>query len=383
MQDIYIVGARRTPIGKFRGKLKDFSAVDLGVIALKETAKSVGLDLKNVDTIILGNVLSTGLGENPARQVGLLAGMDEKSTAMTVNQVCGSSLKAVRLGESLINMGDADLIAVGGIESMTNAPKFEDAEGNLKPTLMNDGLNDAFSKNPMGITAENVAEKYHITREMQDQMALSSQQKAFSAAENGWFKDEIIPIEIDDEVMDMDESIREDTSLAKLKELKPIFKEQGSVTAGNASPINDGASMLILANDEAIKKYHLKPLAKLVGYAEAGTDPEYMGYAPYYAINKLLEKTNSKLADYDAFEINEAFAAQVLAVGADLQIPKHKINPAGGAISLGHPLGATGARLIVSLINDLKQNDDQKGIASLCIGGGMGIAYAIELVPES
>lgn len=380
MQDIYIVGAKRTPIGKFRGKLKDFSAVDLGEIALKGTTKSIDLDPEKIDTLIIGNVLSTGLKENPARQVALKSGMKQESTAMTVNQVCGSSLKALRLAESLMQMGDADIVAVGGIESMTNAPKFENSDGELVSTLLNDGLNDAFNDLPMGMTAENVAEKYQISREMQDDLALSSQQKAFSAAKNGWFDSEIIPIELHDEVMTQDESIRPDTSLQKLKTLKTIFKEDGTVTAGNASPINDGASMLILATADAVKKNNLTPIAKLVGYAEAGTDPNYMGYAPYFAINKLLDKTGTNLDDYDEFEINEAFAAQVVAVAQDLQIPAHKLNPAGGAISLGHPLGATGTRLVVSLINDLKQNNERRGIASLCIGGGMGIAYAIELV---
>lgn len=386
MKDVYIVSAKRTPIGKYRGMFKDKSAVELASTLLVASLNDLNIAPNKVDGVLMGNVIGAGLGENMARQVALKAGLDQATVATTINDVCGSSLKALRLAEGQMQMGDLDLVAVGGSESMTNAPflvdkKYkENANEHLVASLFQDGLNDAFSGKPMGVTAENVAEKYHVTREEMDQFSLRSQQKATEAMKKNVFVDEIIPIEVDGQLIDKDESIRTDSTYEALASLKPVFKENGAVTAGNSSPINDGASMLILATAEKVKELNLQPIAKLGGFAEAGFDPELMGYTPYYAIKKLMQKTGRTLADYDVVELNEAFAAQAVAVARDLAIPETKLNPLGGAIALGHPLGATGTRLVVTAINALNKAEQKRALVSLCIGGGQAIAYEIELV---
>lgn len=383
MKDIYIVAAKRTPFGRYKGFFKKQSAVDLGVIALTQTLKAINLDPAEVEAVFMGNVIAAGLGENMARQVALRSGLPETTVATTVNDVCGSSLKAVRLAQGQMLMGDLDLVAVGGAESMTNAPYLVDKEnkenpvGHLKNTLFTDALIDAFSGQHMGITAENVAEKYHISRQEMDDFSVKSHQKAVKALKEDAF-DEILPVEIDGQTLDHDESIRPDTNLTALAGLKTVFKPDGKVTAGNASPLNDGASMLILATKEKCDELGLKPLAKLGQFAEAGFDPKLMGYTPYYAVKKLLAKTGNKIADYDAFEVNEAFAAQAVALQRDLQIPQDKLNILGGAIALGHPLGATGTRLLATAISDLKKVNGKRALATLCIGGGQAIAYEIE-----
>lgn len=383
MENIYIVAAKRTPFGKYRGFFKDVSAVDLGVMALKGTLKAASINPEDLEALFMGNVISSGLGENMARQVALKSGMRETSTATTINDVCGSSLKAVRLAQGQMMLGDFDLIAVGGSENMTRAPylvKKEDKDNpadHLISSMINDGLMDAFSEKHMGITAENVAQKYHVTRKEMDEFSLHSHQKAVKAIKAGLFE-EILPIKLNGVTLDHDEPVRTDTSMEALSQLKPVFKENGDVTAGNSSPLTDGASMLILATEEKVKQLHLKPIAKLGAFAEAGFDPDYMGYTPYYAVKKLLKKTGRSIDDYDAVELNEAFAAQSVAVARDLAISDDKLNILGGAIALGHPLGASGVRLICSAISSLKQVNGQRALATLCIGGGQAIAYEIE-----
>lgn len=384
MKNIYIVAAKRTPFGKYRGFFKDASSIDLGVMALKGALKAGNIDPNDVQELFMGNVLSTGLGENMARQVALNSGMRKESTAATINDVCGSSLKAVRLAQGQMELGDLDLVAVGGSESMTRAPYFvkkenkENPAGHLVNTMINDGLMDAFSGQHMGITAENVAQRYHVSREEMDEFSLRSHKKAAEATKSSFFDNEILPIEINGETLDHDEPIRPDTSMAALSQLKPVFKEDGDVTAGNSSPLTDGASMLVLATEDKVKDLNLKPIAKLGGFAEAGFDPAYMGYTPYFAVKKLLKKTGRSINDYDIVELNEAFASQSVAVARDLKIPDDRLNIMGGAIALGHPLGATGTRLICSAISGLKKEQGQRALVTLCIGGGQAIAYEIE-----
>lgn len=386
MDEIFIVSAKRTPIGRYRGFFQELTAVDLASELLSQSLKELKLDPQKIEAVMIGNVISAGLGENMARQVALKAGLSQTSVATTVNDVCGSSLKALRLAQGQMLMGDLGLVAVGGAESMTNAPflvakKYKDeAADHLENSMFVDGLNDAFTGQAMGITAENVAEKYYVTRQEMDEFALASHQKAAKATEEQAFTEEIIPVELHGQTLTTDESIRPDTSLEALANLKPVFKSNGQVTAGNSSPINDGASMLILATAEKVKELGLKPIAKLGEFAEAGFDPSLMGYTPYYAVKKLLAKTHRSIADYDAIELNEAFAAQAVAVARDLEIPAEKLNILGGAIALGHPLGATGTRLVATAISALKQVKGKRALVTLCIGGGQAIAYEIEKV---
>ncbi len=386
LQDVYIVGMNRIPFGKYRGFYKDKSAVDLGVLALKGLLKKNIVPQDKIDSILVGNVLSAGLGQNVARQIALKSGLPESVVGTSVDDVCGSSLKALRFAQGQMLLGDSQIAIVGGAESMTNAPllldksKKHDENPAYQDSLMIDGIGDAYSRKPMGITAENVADKYHITRQDMDEFARDSHAKAYAAQENDWFKEEYAPIELDGHVLDHDETIRPDSSLEALGQLKPVFKENGRVTAGNSSPLTDGASMLLLSNQQKLDELNLTPLAYLGAYAEIGCDPAYMGYAPYFAIKELLTKTNSTIEDYDLIEINEAFAAQAYAVARDLNIPKEKLNIAGGAISLGHPLGATGTRLVMSAVNGLRKINGRRAIESLCIGGGQGIAYEIRRI---
>ncbi|RMC46106.1 thiolase family protein [Lactobacillus sp. ESL0230] len=379
MKDIFIVAAKRTPFGRYRGLFAQESAVDLGTIALRETLKSIGLKATELDALFMGNVLSAGLGQNMARQVSLKAGMSQKSTSVTINDVCGSSLKALRLAQGQMELGDFDLVAVGGSESMTNAVYYakDKHDSNLQSEMLNNGLTDAFSGLHMGLTAEKVADKYHVLRSEMDEYSLNSHQKATRAVKNGYFENEIIKITHGKEVIDWDENIRADTSMDALNKLKPVFKEHGQITAGNASPLSDGASIVILATQEKVKELNLQPLARLGAYTEAGTDPAYMGFAPYFAVKKLLDISKRQIADYDVIEVNEAFAAPSIALARALSIPMDKLNIFGGAIAIGHPLAATGTRLVATAINELQHVTGKTALVTLCIGGGQAIAYEI------
>ncbi|WP_125770085.1 thiolase family protein [Companilactobacillus furfuricola] len=383
MDSVVIIDAKRTAIGKFRGQFADLSSVELGTQLVKQLLTNNKIDPKQVDQFIFGNVYQAGMGQNIARQISLNVGGSVESTAMTVNQVCGSGMKAVHEATNALLLNDADIIVCGGVESMSNAPFYAKRVGKLEAsdeqgdTLFRDGLVDAFGNYPMGITAENVAEQYHVSREQQDEFALNSQKRAAAASEK--MSDEILPITVNNDQIAQDQSIRPESPLETMGNLKPAFKEDGTVTAGNSSPLNDGAAAMILMRKETAVKLNLSYIAELTGYVEAGIDPSIMGYAPYYAIKKYYDKYQIDQDQVDFFEINEAFASQSVAVARDLQIPDDKLNVYGGAIALGHPLGATGARLIVSLINILQHENKQTGIASLCIGGGMGMALGLKL----
>lgn len=383
MDPIVIIDAKRTAIGKFRGQFADMTAVQLGTQLVSKLLRKNHLDPKLVDQFIFGNVYQTGMGQNTARQIELNAGGRVDATAMTINQVCGSGMKAIYEGVSAITMGNADIVVSGGVESMSNAPFYAPRTGKmevspkLSDALFNDGLNDAFNHLPMGLTAENVAKKFHVTREQQDEFAYQSHQRAFKAQAK--LAKEIIPVEVNGEEITTDQSIRPTTTLEQMGNLRTVFDKKGTVTAGNSSPINDGAAALILMRASRAKELGLDYVAQITGYTEVGIDPNYMGYAPYYAIKKYFKRYQTDLADYDLFEVNEAFAAQAVAVGRDLEIPTDKLNIYGGAIALGHPLGATGTRMIATLINSLQQENKTTGLASLCIGGGMGMAMGVKL----
>ncbi|UXR50524.1 thiolase family protein [Staphylococcus simulans] len=380
MSKIAIVSAKRTPVGKFRGKLRDYSAVQLGTIALEAAIDAINLPKDKIENVIFGNVLQAGNGQNPARQILVNAGLPTSTPGMTINEVCGSGLKAVILGKQLIQLGEAKVVAVGGVESMTNAPKLV-LPGQEKPvpSFMHDGLTDAFENVPMGITAERIADKYEVTREQQDAFAVNSHQKAYEASQAGKYQAEMIPLtDADGEEMTMDEGIRGNSNVEKLATLDTIFKEDGTVTAGNASSINDGASALILMDADYARENGYEIMGILGDYAEVGCDPEIMGIAPYYAVSKLLEKTNQTIDDIDLVEMTEAFSVQSIAVKDNLNIPDEKLNIYGGAVAIGHPIGASGARLVTSLVHELHQENKHNGIATACIGGGLGIALEVE-----
>lgn len=391
MQEVVIISAKRTPIGKLGGQLASLSAVELGTVAAKAAIEAAGIDPTQIDQAIFGNVLQAGSGQNVARQIALKSGMTQSSTAMTVNEVCGSGLKAIRLAQSAIVMGDADIVLVGGTESMSQAPylnkqmrfgsKFGDQT--MIDSISSEGLNDAFTHQPMGITGENVAAKYGVTREMQDAFALASHQKAAQATQAGWFNEEIVPVTVQQRKatleVQQDEGIRPTTTIEAMAKLRPAFQQDGAVTPANASGINDGASAMIVMSKEKAAALGLVYQATLVGYQEVGADPDYMGYTPVDAIQKLLAQQNQTLADIDLLEINEAFAASSVAVQNGLQVDPAKVNVAGGAIALGHPIGASGTRIMTTLMHQLKRTHQTTGIASLCIGGGLGIAFEIQL----
>lgn len=390
MREVVIASAVRTAIGSFGGTLKDISAVELGSIAIKEALKRANVNPNMVDEGILGNVLQAGQGQNPARQAMVKAGVPVEVPAMTINMLCGSGLKSVGLAYQIIKAGEADIIVAGGMENMSQAPylvtsaRWGKKMGNqvLVDDLMNDGLTDAFNQYPMGITAENVAEKWGITREEQDKFALLSQQKAKSAIEAEKFKDEIIPVTIKTKkgeiIFDHDEFPRFNTTIEALSKLKPAFKKGGTVTAGNSSGINDCGAALIIMSSEKAAELGVKPMAKITSFGQAGLDPAIMGYGPFYATNKALKKAGLSIDDMDLIELNEAFAAQSLAVSRDLNLNMDKVNVNGGAIALGHPIGASGARILVSLLYEMSRRDSRKGLATLCIGGGMGAAMIVE-----
>lgn len=392
MEKVVIAAAKRTPIGKINGALKNFTSVDLGTIVTKAVIEQANIKPSDVDQVVFGNVIQAGAGQNISRQIEINSNIPYCSTANTVNQVCGSGLKAVRNAQAAIVMGDADVVIAGGVESMSNAPflnmdvrsghKFGDVT--LVDSLNKDALMDAFNKQPMGVTAENVAEKFNVSREEQDEFAYQSHMKAAKAFDNGYFDKELVPIEIKNRkssyIMKEDENIRRDTSIEVLNKLRPAFKKDGTVTAGNAASLNDGASALVLMSESAAKRLNVKPLAVIDGYAEAGCDPDYMGYAPYDATKSLFDKLNITMDDIDLVELNEAFAAQVLAVAHDYNIDMDKLNISGGAISMGHPLGDSGARIVGSLIYNLQRTNKKSGLATICIGGGMGMAMKITLL---
>jgi len=384
-EEVVIVSAVRTPIGKFGRNLQKLSAVDLGTIAAQAAVKRSGLAPAMIQQTIFGTVLQAGLGQNVARQIELNAGLPVTSTAMTVNQVCGSSLKAIRLGQSAILMGDADAVLVGGTESMSNAPFLNNnirwgqklGHTTLIDSLANDGLTDAFGGESMGMTAENVAEKYHVSRAEQDAFALRSQQNATQAQLDHRFDAEIVPVKVGSQTITADEPVRTTTSADQLAALKPAFKADGTVTAGNAAGLNDGAAAMVLMRKSAALAAGIPYLATLGGYQETGIDPAIMGYAPVTAIQGALAKDHLTVNDIDRFEINEAFAAQSVAITRDLHIPNDRLNVNGGSIALGHPLGASGTRIVVTLLHELIRADLHHGLASMCIGGGMGIALTI------
>jgi len=386
IENIVITSAVRTPIGTFRGSLKEMQASELGALVIKAAIEKSNLKSNDVDELIMGQVLTAAAGQNPARQAAIQAGITVEKTAYTINQVCGSGLRAVAAGYQSIALNDSKIIIAGGQESMTNSPHAIHYRNNNKldeskliDTMIKDGLWDAFNGYHMGVTAENVASKWKITREEQDNFSLSSQIKAEEAQKAGKFKNEIIPIVRDSKnQIEIDEHLRSDITIERLSKLKPSFKSNGTVTPGNASGINDGAAAIVLMTYNEAKKRNLKPLAKIVSWSTCGVDPSLMGSGPIPASKKALKKAGWKISDLDLIESNEAFAAQSLAVIKELGMPIEKVNVNGGAIALGHPIGASGARILVTLIHEMKKRKAKRGLATLCIGGGMGIAMCIE-----
>ena len=385
-EDIVITSAFRTPIGSFQGSLKDHKATELGTKVVKKCMQDSSLEGSDVDTIILGQVLQAGCGQNPARQSAINAGIDKDKTATTINQVCGSGLAAISLGFNSVKLKDSKVIIAGGQESMTNAPHYLNyrlgksfSEEKLKDTMLVDGLIDVYNDYHMGITAENVAEKYQITRQDQDNFALNSQIKTIKAIKENKFKKEIVPIKLKNQkLFENDEYPRLDSSLEKLSGLKTVFKENGTVTAGNSSGLNDGAAAVTLMNFKTSKEKGLVPLVKIVSWAQCGVDPKLMGTGPIPASKLALKKAGWSINDLDLIESNEAFAAQSIAVIKELGLRDDVVNVNGGAIALGHPIGASGARILVTLIHEMKKRKSKKGLATVCIGGGMGIAMCIE-----
>tara|TARA_Y100000590_G_scaffold366619_1_gene426038 strand:+ start:655 stop:1845 length:1191 start_codon:yes stop_codon:yes gene_type:complete len=388
-KNIVITAALRTAIGSFRGSLKDFQAHELGSIVVKEVMKKSQIKPEDVDELIMGQVLTGGAGQNPARQTAISSGLPVEKTAYIINQVCGSGLRSVVAGYQSITSKDASIVIAGGQESMTNAPhaiNFRNGkklkETNLIDTMIKDGLWDAFNGYHMGVTAENVASKWKITRKEQDDFALSSQTKFEKAQIEGKFENEIVAINIkskdNKKQFQIDEHPRKGMTIERLSKLKPSFKKNGTVTPGNASGINDGAAAVVLMEEDEAKKRNLKPLAKIVSWATCGVDPSLMGSGPIPATKKALKKAGWKIDDIDLIESNEAFAAQSIAVIKDLKIPEEKVNVNGGSIAIGHPIGASGARILVTLLHEMNKRGLKKGLATLCIGGGMGIAMCVE-----
>jgi len=389
MDDIVIVSAARTPVGSFNGALSTVHAQNLGAIALQAAISRAGVEAADVDEVIFGQVLAAGEGQNPTRQAAHFAGIPDSATAFGINQVCGSGLRAVALAAQQIRTGESTIVAAGGMESMSLSAHAAHLRNGTKmgglefvDTMLKDGLWDAFHGYHMGNTAENVANKYQITREQQDAFALASQQKASAAQKSGRFKDEIAPVTVkgrkgDVQVLD-DEYIRHDSTAEGMARLRPAFTKDGSVTAGNASGINDGAAALIVMTASEASKRGLKPLARIAGFATAGVDPAVMGTGPIPSTRKLLNRVGWKPDDLDLVEANEAFAAQALAVNKDLGWDTGKVNVNGGAIAIGHPIGASGARILTTLLHEMQKRDAKRGLATLCIGGGMGVAMALE-----
>ena len=391
MQDVVIVAATRTAVGSFQGSLANVPAVELGAQVIRALLEQAGVDPAQVDEVILGQVLTAGAGQNPARQAAIRAGLPHEVPALTLNKVCGSGLKAVQLAVQAIRCGDAEIVVAGGMENMSLAPyvlpkvrtglRLGHAE--LVDTMISDGLWDAFNDYHMGQTAENLVQQYQISREAQDAFAARSQQRAAAAVESGRFREEITPVAIPQRkgeplLFDTDEGIRADTTAEGLARLRPAFTKDGSVTAGNASSLNDGAAAVLVMSAAKATALGLTPLAHIAAYASAGVDPAIMGIGPVSATRKTLEKAGWQLADVDLIEANEAFAAQALAVGQELGWDDEKVNVNGGAIALGHPIGASGCRVLVTLLHELRRREGRRGLATLCIGGGQGVALAVE-----
>ena len=389
MEEVVIASAARTPVGAFNGSLSSLPAHMLGKVAIQEVLKRANVDTKEVTETILGQILTAGAGQNPARQAAIAAGLPVEVTAYGINQLCGSGLRTVALGYQAIRNGDSEIVVAGGQESMSQAPHCAHLRNGVKmgglemmDTMLRDGLWDAFQGYHMGTTAENVAQRWQIGREQQDEFAAKSQQKAEAAQKAGRFKDEIVPVTVKgrkgDTVVDTDEHPKHGTTPESLAKLPPAFDKNGSVTAGNASGINDGAAAVVLMSAKNASQRGLKPLARIVSWATAGVDPAIMGSGPIPASRKALEKAGWRVGDLDLIEANEAFAAQACAVNKDLGWDPEKVNVNGGAIALGHPIGASGARVLVTLLHEMQRRDAKKGLATLCIGGGMGIALCVE-----
>ncbi|EJE57338.1 TPA: acetyl-CoA C-acetyltransferase [Staphylococcus aureus] len=389
MTRVVLAAAYRTPIGVFGGAFKDVPAYDLGATLIEHIIKETGLNPSEIDEVIIGNVLQTGQGQNPARIAAMKGGLPETVPAFTVNKVCGSGLKSIQLAYQSIVTGENDIVLAGGMENMSQSPMlvnnsrfgFKMGHQSMVDSMVYDGLTDVFNQYHMGITAENLVEQYGISREEQDTFAVNSQQKAVRAQQNGEFDSEIVPVSIPQRkgepiVVTKDEGVRENVSVEKLSRLRPAFKKDGTVTAGNASGINDGAAMMLVMSEDKAKELNIEPLAVLDGFGTHGVDPSIMGIAPVGAVEKALKRSKKELSDIDVFELNEAFAAQSLAVDRELKLPPEKVNVKGGAIALGHPIGASGARVLVTLLHQL--NDEvETGLTSLCIGGGQAIAAVV------
>ena len=391
MREVVIASAVRTPVGSFGGALKDVSAADLGALVIKEAVNRAGIKGELVDEVLMGNVIQAGLGQNIARQSTVKAGLPVEVPAMTINMVCGSGLRTVSLAAQMIKAGDADIIVAGGAENMSQAPYVLKSarwgqrmgDGKMVDAMINDALTDAFNNYHMGVTAENIATQWNLSREEQDEFALNSQLKAEAAIKAGKFKEEIVPVVIpqrkgEPKVFDTDEFPRFGATMEGLAKLRPAFIKDGTVTAGNASGINDGAAAFVVMSAEKAEELGITPLAKIVSYGQKGLDPTIMGYGPFHATKKALEVANLKVEDLDLIEANEAFASQSLAVAKDLHFDMSKVNVNGGAIALGHPVGASGARILVTLLHEMQKRDAKKGLATLCIGGGMGTALIVE-----
>lgn len=391
IREAVIIGAVRTPVGKFQGSLKGFKATELGAIVVREVVKRAGVAAEDVDEVIMGCVIQAGLGQAPARQAALNGGLPNTVSAVTINKVCGSGLKAVMMAAQGIQLGDTDIVVAGGMESMSNAPyllmKARDGyrlgNGTLFDSMINDGLWCAFDNQHMGCTGEVVADRFHVSRAEQDEYALQSHRKAAAAIKAGKFKDEIVPVEIPQKkgaaiVFDTDETVREDTSLEVLGKLKPAFKEGGTVTAGNAPGVNDGASALIVTSLERANTLGIEPMARIVAQATSGTEPQLVMMAPVEAIKKVLKKANWSINDVDLIELNEAFAVQAVAITRELNLDPVRLNVNGGAVALGHAIGQSGSRLLTTMLYEMKRRDAHRGLVALCLGGGNAVALAIE-----
>lgn len=391
INEAVIVSAARTPVGKFLGSLKGFSATDLGAIAVRESVRRAGVKPEEVDEVIMGCVIQAGLGQAPARQAALRAGLPPTVSAVTVNKVCGSGLKAVMMAAQGIQLGDTDIVVAGGMESMSNAPYlipkaregYRLGNGELVDSMINDGLWCSFDNHHMGCTGEVVAEKYSVSRAEQDEYALNSHRKAAAAIKAGKFKDEIVAVEIPQKkgspiIFDTDESVREDTSLEALGKLKPAFKKEGTVTAGNAPGVNDGASAVVVTSLERARSIGVEPMARIVGQATAGVEPKLVMMAPVDAVRKLLKKTGWSTSEVDLVELNEAFSVQAVAVTRELGLDPNRVNVNGGAVALGHAIGQSGSRLLTTVLYELKRRNAHRAIISLCLGGGNAVAMAIE-----
>jgi acetyl-CoA C-acetyltransferase len=391
MEDVVIVSAVRTPVGKFQGSLSAFTAPKLGAIVVREAVRRAGIDAAQVDECIMGNVLSAGLGQNPARQAALFGGLPTSVSALTINQVCGSGLKAVALAAQSIQTGNAEIVVAGGMESMSNAPYllpqarqgYRLGNGTLVDSVVHDGLWDHYNDHHMGISAENVAEKHAITRERQDQFAMESHRRAADAWKHGRFHEEVVPIEIPSKkgppaILREDESIRPDVSIESLSKLRPAFKPEGTVTAGNAPGLNDAAAAFVLMSAGRAKSLGLRPMVRIRAQASSGVDPKWIMLAPVTGVQKLLARAGWSVSDVDLFELNEAFAVQALGVTLELELSMDSVNVNGGAVAIGHPIGASGARVLVTLIHEMIRRDVQRGVAALCLGGGNSIALAVD-----